>query len=533
MKKSAVALFFALFALLAACTQRVHYQDEHVDDRITPREKHRPLIHFTPPAHWMNDPNGMVYLDGEYHLFYQYYPEGTVWGPMHWGHAVSKDLLHWQHLPIALYPDSLGYIFSGSAVVDWNNTSGFGQNGKPPLVAIFTYHDMAAEKAGKTETQSQGIAYSNDLGRTWTKYSGNPAIPNPGGLRDFRDPKVCWHTPSQQWVMVLAVADHVEFWGSSNFKRWQRLGEFGKEWGAHGGVWECPDLFPVNVEGAAEVRWVLLTSINPGAPNGGSGTQYFVGYFDGKTFTPDPSTKKNQPVWIDYGRDDYAGVTWSDIPARDGRRLFLGWMSNWDYTTQVPTVAWRSAMTLPRSLTLHNTREGYRLFSQPVQELHTLRQGKLTLPTRDISGVYELDLLPVFANSAMDVMLEFEPAEGGAATFGLELYNASGERYRIGYDAAGKQFSSDRRQSGKVDFSPKFAAQIHTAPRLSSEKTVRMRVLIDVASVEMFADGGSTVLTDVFFPNSDFNKARLFAENGTIRLVSGEIYAMKSAIPPP
>ena len=161
MKKSAVALFFALFALLAACTQRVHYQDEHVDDRITPREKHRPLIHFTPPAHWMNDPNGMVYLDGEYHLFYQYYPEGTVWGPMHWGHAVSKDLLHWQHLPIALYPDSLGYIFSGSAVVDWNNTSGFGQNGKPPLVAIFTYHDMAAEKAGKTETQSQGIAYSN------------------------------------------------------------------------------------------------------------------------------------------------------------------------------------------------------------------------------------------------------------------------------------------------------------------------------------------------------------------------------------
>lgn len=533
MKNATFILLFALLALMAACTKRVHYQDEHVDDSITPREKHRPLIHFTPPAHWMNDPNGMVYLDGEYHLFYQYYPDGTVWGPMHWGYAVSTDLLHWQHLPIALYPDSLGYIFSGSAVVDWNNTSGFGKNGKPPLVAIFTYHDMAAEKAGKTETQSQGIAYSNDQGRTWAKYASNPAIPNPGGMRDFRDPKVCWHAPSKQWVMVLAVADHVEFWGSPDLKHWQRLSEFGKEWGAHGGVWECPDLFPMKVEGSDETRWVLLVSINPGAPNGGSGTQYFVGDFDGKTFTPDPSVQKNKPVWIDYGRDDYAGVTWSDIPDRDGRRLFLGWMSNWDYATLVPTVSWRSAMTLPRSLTLHRSTQGYRLFSQPAKELHTLRQGKYALQSRDINGAYELKSLQAMATGTMEVVLEFEHAEGSATTFGLELYNASGERYRIGYDAAAKQFFSDRRQSGKITFSPKFAAQIHTAPRFSSEKTVRMRIIVDVASAEMFADDGSTVLTDVFFPNSDFNKARLFAENGTVRLIAGEIYGLKSAIPPP
>ena len=255
------------------------------------QEQHRPQFHFSPESKWMNDPNGMVYYDGEYHLFYQYYPDSTVWGPMHWGHAVSRDLVHWEHLPTALYPDSLGYIFSGSALVDWNNTSGFGKDGQPPLIAIFTHHDPVGEKAGRNDFQYQSIAYSNDKGRTWTKYEGNPVVPNPG-IRDFRDPKVIWDKDSEQWIMVFAAWDHVKFYASPNLKDWTHLSDFGKAWGSHAGVWECPDLFPMQVEGSATQKWVLLLSINPGSVNGGSGTQYFVGDFDGKDFVLDPEFAK-------------------------------------------------------------------------------------------------------------------------------------------------------------------------------------------------------------------------------------------------
>ena len=289
-------------------------------------EQHRPQFHFSPPGHWMNDPNGMVFYEGEYHFFYQHYPDSSVWGPMHWGHAVSADLVHWQQLPIALYPDALGYIFSGSAVVDWNNTSGLGQNGKPPLVAMFTYHNMAAEKAGRKDCESQGIAYSNDRGRTWTKYAANPVLPNPGNRKDFRDPKVIWEEVSRQWVVALAVGDHIEFWGSPDLKKWSHLSDFGKDLGAHGGVWECPDLFPMAVDKSGgdfksppdspQQQWVLIVNLNPGGPNGGSGTQYFVGDFDGKNFTLDADFAKYVPkgkgVWLDLGKDNYAVVTWSD-----------------------------------------------------------------------------------------------------------------------------------------------------------------------------------------------------------------------------
>ena len=255
-------------------------------------EPHRPQFHFSPEKMWMNDPNGMVYFEGEYHLFYQYYPDSTVWGPMHWGHAFSKDLVHWEHLPIGLYPDSLGYIFSGSAVVDWDNTSGFGTNGQPPLIAIFTYHNIEGERAGKNDFQTQAIAYSTDKGRTWIKFEGNPVVPNPG-IRDFRDPKVIWHAHTKQWIMVFAAWDHVKIYGSSDLKTWTHLSDFGKNWGSHGGVWECPDLFPMKVEGNQEEKWVLLVSINPGAPNGGSGTQYFIGHFDGTKFSIDGDFAKD------------------------------------------------------------------------------------------------------------------------------------------------------------------------------------------------------------------------------------------------
>ena len=493
------------------------------------REPHRPQFHFSPPEKWMNDPNGMVWYEGEYHLFYQFYPDSNVWGPMHWGHALSRDLAGWEHLPIALYPDSLGYIFSGSVVADRENTSGFGRNGQTPLVAVFTYHDMAAEKAGRSDYQSQGIAYSTDKGRTWTKYAGNPVIPNPGNIRDFRDPKVLRDEAGKQWVLTLAVHDHIRFWASKDLKHWEPLSDFGKEWGAHGGVWECPDLFPIKGEESGETKWVLLVSINPGAPNGGSGTQYFVGHFDGKKFTPDESFRSaatgGQAVWLDYGRDNYAGVTWSGIPEGDGRRIFLGWMSNWDYAQTVPTTAWRSAMTLPRTLTLKKTAEGYRLFSRPVAESEALRLDKKRLPGTEITAVLDLTQHIGFAPSQLELILELEPSED-AQTFGVELSNAKGERYRVGYDAVSRRYFSDRTRAGDVSFSPKFAAAVHTGPRLLNDKNVRLHLFFDVASAELFADDGATAMTDIFFPTEPFGAVKIFTEKGKVKLLKGEAYSL-------
>ena len=258
-------------------------------------EPYRNQFHFSPPANWMNDPNGMVYFEDEYHLFYQYYPDSTVWGPMHWGHAVSNDLVYWKHLPIALFPDSLGYIFSGSAVIDHNNTSGFGKEGQVPMVALFTHHDINGEQSGSNRFQYQSIAYSLDKGRSWTLYEGNPVIPNPG-IKDFRDPKVIWHEASQNWVMVLAVYDRAMIYTSPDLKKWAEASEFGIEGDQR--LWECPDLFPIKVEGTAEEKWVLLVSIQKDAPNGGTATGYFVGDFDGKNFISNPADQ----YWLDYGK---------------------------------------------------------------------------------------------------------------------------------------------------------------------------------------------------------------------------------------
>ena len=307
------------------------------------KEQHRPQIHFTPKAHWMNDPNGMFYNKGVYHLFFQYYPGASVWGPMHWGHATSKDLMHWQEQPIALYPDSLGYIFSGSAVVDKSNTSGFGKKGQVPIVAIFTHHNMEGEKEKRNDFQNQSIAYSLDDGKTWVKYAGNPVLHNPG-IVDFRDPKVMWYEAQKKWIMTLATKDRVTFYSSPNLKEWTKESEFGETLGAHGGVWECPDLFTLYDNG--KKVWALTVSINPGGPNKGSATQYFLGDFDGNRFTPLSTETK----WIDYGTDDYAGVTWSNT---GNRKIFLGWMSNWQYATIVPTNIWRSATTIPREFLNH------------------------------------------------------------------------------------------------------------------------------------------------------------------------------------
>ncbi len=487
------------------------------------QEQHRPQFHFTPEKGWMNDPNGLVYYEGEYHLFYQHYPDSTVWGPMHWGHAVSKDLVSWEHLPIALYPDSLGYIFSGSIVVDENNTSGFQTGKEKPLVAIFTLHDMVKEKAGRKDRESQGIAYSLDKGRTWTKYAKNPVLPSKGDA-DFRDPKVFYHAASKNWVMPLAVGKQLEIFTSPNLKDWQKTGEFGIKESINDGVWECPDLISFKTKEGTE-KWILIQNIGRGAINGGSGTQYFVGNFDGKTFTNDnpPEVK----LWLDYGADNYAGVSWFNAP--NNERIYIGWMSNWDdYATKVPTSTWRSAMTVPRKLSLIETSEGYRLAQMPVENLEKLRGEEFVIfnqaSKETISFVenFTIDEPSVLK----EVNLTYDLSKTSATEFGFEISNLKNEKVIVGYDKVSQQFFIDRTKSGKIDFSSKFAKK-HIAP-LKIGKVLKIKALIDNSSIEVFVNDGEIALTDLFFPNEDFSKLSLYSKNGNASLINGNVYPLKS-----
>ncbi|MGC9152027.1 MAG: glycoside hydrolase family 32 protein [Microbacter sp.] len=494
---------------------------------LTPQNKHdiqqsyRPAFHFTPDSMWMNDPNGLVYYKGVYHLFYQYYPHATVWGPMHWGHATSSDLVHWKHLPIALYPDSLGYIFSGSAVVDSNNTSGLGTKNNPPLIAVFAYHNPILEKLGSNKFQYIGMAYSLDNGKTWTKYAKNPIVPNPG-VRDFRDSKVIWDTLTHRWIMAIAAGDEIQFYASSNLRHWTFQSSFGKTIGAHDGVWECPDLFPLKVNGGKQTKWVLLVSINPGGPNGGSATQYFVGQFNGHQFTPDDT----QTRWIDYGKNDYAGVTWSDIPAKDGRRIFLGWMSNWQYGEKVPTVKWRSAMTFPRTLSLVKDHGSYVLESRPIREIAKLHTERVTLKPLQITGMKNITTAVPFALSPMEMSITFRVESKNEGTFGMELSNDRNEKLIVGYDAAKKQLFVDRRKSGIVSFSPDFPV-VATAPCLLENHQLKLHILIDAASIEVFAQNGTSVLTDIFFPTKPYNQLSLFSDKGTVEVDNMTLWKLK------
>jgi fructan beta-fructosidase len=499
-------------------------------------QPNRPQYHFSPPSNWMNDPNGLVWFEGEYHLFYQYHPESTVWGPMHWGHAVSTDLVHWEHLPVALYPDAMGYVFSGSAVVDEHNTADFGRPGKPAMVAMYTIHDMARERANRQDVEMQGIAYSLDRGRTWTKYAGNPVIENHALKRDFRDPKLFWHEPSRQWVTTLAVGDHAELWGSPDLKQWRHLSDFGADVGVHSGVWECPDLFEIAVtEGdpgqLGQKKWVLLQNLNPGHPNGGSGLQYFVGDFDGVRFTLDPSFAPRVPkgtgAWLDWGRDNYAGVTWSNVPATDGRRLFIGWMNNWDYAQKVPTSTWRGACTLPRELKLiWHEASGYQLAATPVLELSALRirDQREEVPPQFLTGALELKDLTALA----EIELEVDLSRTTAKRFWIERSNTKGQIYRIGYDCTTKSYFSDRTKAGKHEFANNFSTRIHTAPRVSDKSQLYMHLFFDQASCELFADNGSVNLTDTYFPDEPLSATRFVAEGGTVGFVGALAHPLKS-----
>lgn len=477
---SKVILATAFCGLLTACAQET--KEEEIGYY---QELYRPQFHFSPEANWMNDPNGMVYYEGEYHLFYQYYPDGNVWGPMHWGHAVSEDLVHWEHLQIALYPDSLGYIFSGSAVIDHENTSGLGKDGMPPMVAIFTYHDPVGEAGGRDDFQTQGIAYSLDKGRTWTVYEDNPVLANPG-IKDFRDPKVIWHEESELWIMSLAVLDKISFYTSPNLLDWTFASDFQPAWAAYGGVWECPDLFTLKTN-TGEQKWVLLVSINPGGPQGGSATQYFIGDFDGETFTP----TQEDVEWIDWGADNYAGVTWSNIPEADGRRLFIGWMSNWNYAQVVPTTVWRSAMTVPRSLALVEKEGTYSVISQPVSELEKLRIKEFPVT----SEVFEL------GSKTIELLLSLQDEQD----FSLRFYNDSGEEVVL--SRIRDQFIFDRSKSGVTSFEDGFGNP--QTILLNSVQLESVKVFVDQSSIEVFLNDGAVAITNLVFPKRAYSHVEL------------------------
>ena len=495
----------SIFLLLIACQNTT---EEEM--KITEESLYRPLLHFTPQKNWMNDPNGMFYYNGKYHLFFQYYPGASVWGPMHWGHAVSKDLLHWEELPIALYPDDMGYIFSGSAVVDHNNTSGFGQEGKTPIVAIFTHHNMDKEIAEKTEVETQSIAYSLDEGLTWIKFEGNPVINNPS-IRDFRDPKVFWDEKNEQWVLILAAQQKVMIYTSPNLKDWTHTADFGENVGHHGGVWECPDLFPLPVNGGEEQKWVMLVSINPGGPNGGSATQYFIGDFDGKKFTLDAEfsqqLKEDNNYWVDFGRDNYAGVTWQNYTRKNRNKLFIGWMSNWQYAKVVPTEKWRSAMTIARELSLKKSNKGYRLFSTPVDELNQAIKREVVIPSQNLtqqgSQLYK-------NNDGLGALrFSFELIFEDQQSIEFQLKNDAGDHLDFGLDATNNYFYIDRTDSGKIDFEKEFGTRVSIAPRLGQENKLKGEVIIDKTSIEIFWDEGRTVMTDIFFPREFFTEIHL------------------------
>lgn len=466
-----------------------------------PAERFRPLLHFTPVASWINDPNGLVYYDGEYHLYYQNHPYDNNLGPMHWGHALSRDLIHWQEQIVALYPDQLGVIFSGSAAVDWHNTAGFGREA---IVAMYTSHDDAA-----TPRERQSIAVSVDRGRSYTPFAGNPVLAPPPNTPDFRDPHIFWYgTPDNgHWVVVLAAGDEVHFYRSPNLKEWQLTGRFGRGAGAHGGVWECPDLFPLTVEQTGETIWVLIVGINPDGHSGGSGTQYFIGNFDGATFhNANPAATV---LWLDHGADAYATQSWSDTP--DGRRIIISWMSNWDYARQTPTDPWRGAMTLPRTLHARHTPSGVRIAQRPIAELDDVLADLRTFSDLPIPANSEVHL-EVAPQELFDFEVELSLAATGTRA-GIRLRDGLHGIVTIAWDAARGEIWLDRSGSGIVDFNPDFGAR-HFAPHALVDDKVRLRVIVDVCSVELFVDDGIVTITDAIFPFTGQWRIALFAEGG-------------------
>jgi sucrose-6-phosphate hydrolase SacC (GH32 family) len=660
-----------------AISGRPTQQKGKASDAVSYKETYRPQFHFTPEKNWMNDPNGLVYFDGEYHLFYQYNPFGDKWGHMSWGHAVSKDLVHWQNLPVALPEENGVMIFSGSAVVDEKNTSGFGLSGKPPIVAIYTGYHPADGR------QDQRIAYSTDRGRTWTKYSGNPVIDIMS--TDFRDPKVFWYEPGKRWIMVVVLAAErkVSFYASPDLKRWTHLSDFGPA-GAIGGAWECPDLFELPVDGkTGHTKWGLIVNLNPGGVAGGSGAQYFIGSFDGTHFSAEGEDKllpapkgdmvadfegasyrgwtaigsafgsrparatapynkqrvvgtsgsglvnsavrgddaqgtltspafrvsrnyinfligggnrpdelalnlivngevvrtatgatgealdwvtwdvhpfagkeaqiqiidratgrdghilvdhivlsdapamssKDSARWVDYGKDFYAVVSWSNIPSKDGRRLGIGWMNNWEYGQDIPTSPWRSAQSIPREIGLKTYSDGIHLVQAPVVELQRLRQAHYMLSNKVIAERSDPLSGQRITGKTLEIIATFEP--GTASEFGLKVRKGANEETVVGYDAAAAELFVDRSRSGKVDFTPRFPGK-HLGPLTAERGRIKLHLFVDWSSIEVFGNDGRTVITDQIFPSPNSDGLSLYAKGGAAKLISLDIWGLQS-----
>ena len=427
------------------------------------REKYRPVYHHTPAWGWMNDPNGMFYKDGVWHLYFQHNPYGSQWENMTWGHSTSTDLLHWTFQGDPVEADAWGTIFSGSAVVDHNNTSGFG---KGAVVAMYT-------SAGENQTQS--IAYSNDNGQTFTKYAGNPVLTS--NTPDYRDPHVFWNEDIKRWNMIMAEGQHMDIYSSADLKEWKLESQFGAEYGNHGGVWECPDLMKMKVRGTDQYKWMLLCNINPGGPFGGSATQYFVGQFDGHKFTCESAPEVTK--WMDYGKDHYATVTFDNAP--DGRRVAMAWMSNWQYANQVPTMQFRSANSVPRDLDLYEYEGQTYCGVTPSPELAAARPKKATKTLTD----------------ACEMVVTLK----GNAT--ITLSNDKGEQVVMTYDEKSRTFAMDRTKSGQKDFSDDFAA-LTVAP--VHGKMSQLRLFIDRSSIEAFDADGKMAMTNLVFPTKPYNK---------------------------
>ncbi len=488
----------------------------HTDEiEVTYQEKHRPQFHFTPQANWMNDPNGLVYYDGQWHLFYQHNPWGNQWGHMSWGHAVSRDLIHWGHMPIALYEEAnkadkdTTMIFSGSAIVDKGNRSRICPDGTPDcMIAFYTSHVHNKEEA---VVQHQSLAYSTDKGITWTKYDNNPVIDI--GEKDFRDPKVFWHEQSQKWVMAVVLPKEykVLFYGSRDLVNWQKLSEFSGI-GDISKIWECPDLFELKVRNEPGVsKWVLLIS-GGGAQEGTFGMQYFIGNFDGQSFTLDEGETGSH--YLDVGRDFYAAVTWNDDPYR--RRLLIGWINNWDYGEDIPTSPWRSAQSVVRRLQMDKTADGYKLIQFPLKEIENIR-GKyggytdLALPTSptlfEKMNTKNAEIQVTFAVDSIPLV---------ASDFGMKVFKSVDdngnvlEETTIGYDYARQVLFIDKSKSGNTTFNEKFSVLDEYPIPLKDDK-IQLHVLIDHSIIEIFVNGGELAMTAQVFPNHDQGGFELYA----------------------
>ena len=475
----------------------------------TNREKFRPLYHHTPVYGWMNDPNGMFYKDGMWHLYFQFNPYGSTWGNLSWGHSTSTDLVHWKYQGAPVMPDAYGMIFSGSCVVDQDNTAGFGAGA---VVGFYT----SAKPSPWGDSQSQSLVYSTDGGKTFTKYAGNPVLTSQ--KRDFRDPKVFWYAPGKHWVMILAAGQEMEIYSSRNLKEWKYESSFGRNQGAHGGVWECPDLFELPVEGAKEKRWVLICNLNPGAPFGGNAAQYFVGTFNGKKFTNESPTRTK---WMDWGKDHYATVTFSNAP--DGRVVALGWMSNWQYQTVLPTLQYRGANTIARDLSLYRQDGELLLRCAPSPEIEAARTDARNFPSFRVSDSYEIPSLLEDNTGAYEIELELK--NSGSERIILTLSNAKGEKVHMHYDVARHQFVMERSESGLTDFSADFPAMT-VAPAADTDH-IRLRLFVDRSSIEAFGDDGKFVMTNRVFPSEPYNTLTFETWRGSFQVKGMKVYRIR------